>query len=760
MHNFKNIGLLIIIVLVGIINTDAQNVGIGTTDPRAKLDVDGDLALRSITDTILVGVDYAYDVNTIKSSNYKLVGFNANFALGGITPGVEGRQITLRNATSFSMELYNEQLVADEEKRISTGINNTLAIYPGGSVNLVYDSTVQRWVVMAAHNYNLNYYGSTDSWGLNGNLGTTSDNYIGTNDEQALQFRVNNVKSGIIDSVKANTAFGYSSFKNNTTGSGNTAAGASALRSNTDGYSNVALGINALYNSTTQKNLVAIGDSALFNNGVGAALYFEGSANTAIGSKALYSNNTGFRNTANGFESLYNNTAGGWNTADGYQSLYTNTSGFQNTAIGAQALYLNTTGTNNTATGMRALYSNTSGAFNTSNGVNALYANTTGGENAATGAFSLYTNTTGSSNTASGAYSLYSNTTGGGNTAGGRAALYSNTTGNYNTAYGLGCMASNTTGIDNTAIGYDALSINSTGVNNTASGCQALFYNTTGFSNTANGWQSLFSNTFGSHNTAIGLRAMYSNIGGLNNTAIGSGSLSSNTTGNYNTASGIVALSTNTTGHGNTAYGADALSFSNSTGSFNIGVGYSSGLYNIATDDNQIAIGISTGTGGANKAIIGNSSQWWIGGQVDWSAISDARIKEQVQADVPGLSFIKELRPVTYHLNIHKQKEIMDRLLGDKVKTDTLPDWEGKYDIEKIKMTGFLAQEVEAAAKKINYDFSGVDVPKVDGGLYSLRYAEFVVPLVKAVQEQQIMIEQLKLQNDILLKRIEKLENK
>ncbi len=56
-------------------------------------------------------------------------------------------------------------------------------------------------------------------------------------------------------------------------------------------------------------------------------------------------------------------------------------------------------------------------------------------------------------------------------------------------------------------------------------------------------------------------------------------------------------------------------------------------------------------------------------------------------------------------------------------------------------MTGFLAQEVEAAAKKINYDFSGVDVPKVDGGLYSLRYAEFVVPLVKAVQEQQVIIE-------------------
>ena len=38
----------------------------------------------------------------------------------------------------------------------------------------------------------------------------------------------------------------------------------------------------------------------------------------------------------------------------------------------------------------------------------------------------------------------------------------------------------------------------------------------------------------------------------------------------------------------------------------------------------------------------------------------------------------------------------------------------GQYDIQKIQFTGFLAQEVEKAAKQINYDFSGVDVPKND----------------------------------------------
>jgi hypothetical protein len=82
------------------------------------------------------------------------------------------------------------------------------------------------------------------------------------------------------------------------------------------------------------------------------------------------------------------------------------------------------------------------------------------------------------------------------------------------------------------------------------------------------------------------------------------------------------------------------------------------------------------------------------------------------------------------------------------------------FDIEKIKMTGFLAQDVETAAKSIGYNFSGVDVPKNSNELYSLRYSDFVVPLVKAVQEQQqIITDQQKIINELLI-RVSKLENK
>jgi len=60
------------------------------------------------------------------------------------------------------------------------------------------------------------------------------------------------------------------------------------------------------------------------------------------------------------------------------------------------------------------------------------------------------------------------------------------------------------------------------------------------------------------------------------------------------------------------------------------------------------------------------------------------------------------------------------------------------------RYSGFLAQEVEKAAKESDYDFSGVHAPRNEHDLYSLTYAEFVVPLVKAVQEQQHQIDELK----------------
>jgi hypothetical protein len=61
----------------------------------------------------------------------------------------------------------------------------------------------------------------------------------------------------------------------------------------------------------------------------------------------------------------------------------------------------------------------------------------------------------------------------------------------------------------------------------------------------------------------------------------------------------------------------------------------------------------------SNKVRIGNASVSSNGGQVSWTAYSDARIKTKVKENVPGLEFINLLKPVTYHFDVDKQNEIM-----------------------------------------------------------------------------------------------------
>jgi hypothetical protein len=46
-----------------------------------------------------------------------------------------------------------------------------------------------------------------------------------------------------------------------------------------------------------------------------------------------------------------------------------------------------------------------------------------------------------------------------------------------------------------------------------------------------------------------------------------------------------------------------------------------------------------------------------------------------------------------------------------------------------------LRRKWKRQRQRLGFDFSGVEKPKNEKDLYGLRYAEFVVPLVKAVQE-------------------------
>jgi len=69
--------------------------------------------------------------------------------------------------------------------------------------------------------------------------------------------------------------------------------------------------------------------------------------------------------------------------------------------------------------------------------------------------------------------------------------------------------------------------------------------------------------------------------------------------------------------------------------------------------------------------------------------------------------------------------------------------------------SGFMAQEVEQLANSLGYKFSGVDKPQdASKQTYALRYSDFIMPMVKAIQEQQKMIDELKKEVEDLKKKI------
>ncbi len=395
---------------------------------------------------------------------------------------------------------------------------------------------------------------------------------------------------------------------------------------------------------------------------------------------------------------------------------------------------------NNSAFGIDALRNNTLGEFNTGLGSLALAANTTGNCNTAIGRVALFLNKTGSSNTAIGYNSLFYNIEGNENTAIGRAALYDNTKGSSNTAIGRSALLKNVANHRSTAIGFGAMHF----ADDDPIGRETF--------NTAVGYHALRGSNFaedniGQHNTAIGDQALLSNTSGSWNTAIGSDALRANTTGTHNTAVGRRALYVLNSGNRNTSLGWNAGGhYTDITRGTFLGVDArpnANGLSNIT------GIGYFATPTASNSVRIGNAAVTSIGGNANWTNFSDGGFKSNVSEEVAGLGFILRLRPVSYNLDVHK--------LAADLGEDATHDEEGnkimatpdeitlKSRDEKaaIRYTGFIAQEVEATVNELGVAFSGVDAPPNKSSYYGLRYAEFVVPLVRAVQEQQAQIELL-----------------
>lgn len=309
-----------------------------------------------------------------------------------------------------------------------------------------------------------------------------------------------------------------------------------------------------------------------------------------------------------------------------------------------------------------------------------------------------------------------------------RAGYVGNST-NYNTYFGHLSGFNNTTGDGNTGIGKDALGGNTTGGGNTAVGNGASISNSLASNNVAIGSSALINNQNASRNTAVGNAALfsfnYTNSGvayNAHNTAIGRASLyflngTSNANGYDNTALGVQSGLNATTNIGCTYLG---------TATVDATPGYINGT----------AIGYNCTLDASNRVRIGGSGVTSVGGPVAYTNFSDARFKQNVSNQVLGIDLIMKLKPVTYQFNY----EALDDFYK---KPDSLRTYINYEAANSMTQIGFMAQDVENLCKELNFDFGAVDKPdNPEEGIYGIRYSTFIPVLVKAVQEQQVVLEE------------------
>ena len=208
---------------------------------------------------------------------------------------------------------------------------------------------------------------------------------------------------------------------------------------------------------------------------------------------------------------------------------------------------------------------------------------------------------------------------------------------------------------------------------NTAEGQAALLSLTSGTFNTAVGFASLRADTTGNFNTGVGAGTLPANTA-AENTATGAAALLANTTGTQNTANGAFALFSNTAGNSNTAVGDAALS--GSTGSGNIGIGFSAGS-NVGSSGNVIAIG-SPGDDVDNSCFIGNIRDIQTqnadaiavvvdsAGQLG-TVSSSRRFKKQIKAMDKASEAILAFKPVTFHYKSDKTGTAQFGLIAEEV---------------------------------------------------------------------------------------------
>ena len=231
------------------------------------------------------------------------------------------------------------------------------------------------------------------------------------------------------------------------------------------------------------------------------------------------------------------------------------------------------------------------------------------------------------------------------------------------------------------------------------------------------GWESLVACTTGNNNTAVGKRSLDALTTGSSCTAVGERALTA-ATGNDNVGVGYLAGDAITSGGQNVMLGVlTDPSHGSGTGQFVIG-------YNVVAQGNY------TFTVG-----YGTSDSYLANGGTTWNTISDVRFKKDIADSEVGLSFINNLRPVTY-----KWKTRGELPSGHKHYKEGSSE---TYRDDK-EHHGFIAQEIKTAIDADSNVKNGFALwNESDDGFQDIGEGALIPVLVKALQEADDKIDAL-----------------
>ena len=163
--------------------------------------------------------------------------------------------------------------------------------------------------------------------------------------------------------------------------------------------------------------------------------------------------------------------------------------------------------------------------------------------------------------------------------------------------------------------------------------------------------------------------------------------------------------------------------YNNTTGSQNTAIGHNA---DVGSGDltNATAIGNGAIVTVSNKIRLGNTEVTAIEGQVAFSNASDRRLKKDIVDTRYGLNTVLELRPVDYQMKSNNLEQI-----------------------------GFIAQELRPIVPEA---VTGIEGDLDKGETLGVAYTTLIPVLTKAIQEQQVLIEQLQKEMKSLRQKLSK----